>query len=199
MEVVEGMVPISSSEFLNPFYLGACPVTQAQWEAVMGENPSCFKGAGNPVEQVSWNDCQKFLKKLNLHPVVQESGFIFRLPTEREWECACRAGASGVYCKLADGTEITESTIERVAWFGNNSNGKTHPVGLKEPNAFGLYDMYGNVWEWTETTNGRLCVLRGGGWNDSPKDYEFSLRDLFSSSFRSSYLGFRLCASGRVD
>ena len=102
------------------FRMGKYEVTQAQWEAVMGENPSYFKGADHPVECVSWDDCQAFLEKLNAHPAARASGLVFRLPTEEEWEAACRAGSTNDYCRLADGTEITEATLGRVAWFDEN-------------------------------------------------------------------------------
>ena len=171
-------------------------VTQALWQFVMGDNPSRFKGDDLPVECISWDDCQKFLEKLNEMPEVKKSGLIFRLPTQKEWEYACRAGSAGGYryCKLADGTEITPYTLGEVAWVKYNSSEKTHPVGQKKPNAFGLYDMYGNVCEWTQTADGRsghvFCC--GGGWTH---DYVPSYR----TSFRRSSLGFRLCASGRAD
>ena len=117
VRLVEDMVEIPDRCLL----MGKYEVTQAQWEAVMGENPSLFKGADNPVENISWDDCQKFLKKLNEIPSVKESGLTFRLPTEEEWKYACRAGATGDYCKLADGTETSESTLGQVAWFKDNS------------------------------------------------------------------------------
>ena len=103
------------------FRMGKYEVTQAQWEAVMGENPSEYKGADHPVENVSWDDCQAFLEKLNAHPAARASGLVFRLPTEEEWEFACRAGSTNEYCRLADGTEITEATLGRVAWFEENA------------------------------------------------------------------------------
>ena len=157
------------------YWMGKFQVTQAQWEAVMGENPSEweavmgvnpseFEGAENPVENVSWDDCQEFLEKLNAQPAAKASGLVFRLPEEDEWEYACRAGAEGDYCKLADGTEIEEETLDEVAWFSDNSDGTTHPVGRKKPNAFGLYDMHGNVEEWTATADGENRVTRGGSW-----------------------------------
>ena len=146
-------------------------VTQALWEAVMGNNPSKFKGPDRPVEEVSWNDCQKFLEKLNAMPEVKASGKTYRLPTADEWKFACRAGATGDYCKLADGTEITEGTLLMVAWYEKNSDRKTHPVGQKKPNAFGLYDMHGNVSEWTSTGDGYGQVHCGGGWSSSREDY----------------------------
>ena len=180
-------------------WFGKTEVTQAQWEALMGANPSEFTGANNPVENVSWDDCQEFLLKLNALPSVKASGLTFRLPTEEEWEAACRAGATGDYCLLADGTEITKDTLGQVAWFDDNADGKTHPVGQKKPNAFGLYDMHGNVWEWTSTADGGIRVDRGGGWYDSARICESSDRYGCSPDGRRGDLGFRLCASGRAD
>ena len=191
------------------FKMGKFPVTQAQWEAVMGANPSEFKGADRSVEQVSWDDCQKFLKKLNASPAAQAAGLVFRLPAEDEWEFACRAGATGDYCKLADGTEITAETLGEVAWFEDNSGKETHPVGRKKPNAFGLYDMHGNVEEWTATAcdedgtvgaeDGELHVARGGSCYDSAGYCESSIRCWSSPSYRNRSLGFRLCASVRAE
>ena len=110
------------------YWMGKFQVTQAQWEAVMGVNPSEFEGADNPVENVSWDDCQAFLEKLTAHPAARASGLVFRLPTEEEWETACRAGSTNDYCRLADGTEITEATLGRVAW--SNGNVLTRPWWL---------------------------------------------------------------------
>jgi len=196
--VVEGilasMVPIPGKDYR----MGKFPVTQAQWEAVMGKNPSEFKGADRPVETVSWDDCQAFLKTLNATPAAKASGLVFRLPEEDEWEYACRAGATGKYCKLADGTEITEDTLGEVAWFDENSVGKTHPVGRKKPNAFGLYDMHGNVSEWTNTADGG-SVDRGGCWDCSARDCGSSCPSRRAPDSRECNLGFRLCASGRAE
>ena len=125
----------------KPFYLGKYLVTQEQWEAVMGNNPSHFKGPKNPVERVSWDDCQQFLEKLNAKS--SPGGGKFQLPTEAQWEYACRAGSTTRYCFGDD-----ESRLGEYAWYGANSGNKTHPVGEKKPNAWGLYDMHGNVWEW---------------------------------------------------
>ena len=205
--------------------MGKYEVTQAQWEAVTGETPSYFKGADHPVECVSWDDCQAFLEKLNAHPAARASGLVFRLPTEEEWELACRAGSTNDYCRLADGTEITEATLGRVAWYDENastrprwlneflafaeglvdrvrevdwSETRSHkPVGRKEPNAWGLHDMHGNVWEWTETAVGGGRVARGGGWYDSAGDCVSSFRLWSSPSYRIISLGFRLCATQR--
>ena len=217
--LVAEMLPIPGRNFR----MGKYEVTQAQWEAVTGENPSEFKGADYPVENVSWDDCQAFLEKLNAHPVARASGLVFRLPTEEEWEFACRAGSTNAYCRLADGTEITEGTLGRVAWFDENlstrprwlsrflafaeriidrvhevdwSETVTHkPVGRKEPNAWGLYDLHGNVWEWTETAVGVDRVHRGGSWCHSARYCVSSDRFWFSPSFRYYHLGFRLCAT----
>ena len=214
--LVAEMLPIPGRDFR----MGKYEVTQAQWEVVMGDNPSEFKGADHPVESVSWDDCQAFLEKLNAHPAARASGLVFRLPTAEEWELACRAGSTNYYCRLVDGTEITEATIGRVAWFDetaatrprwltnflgffedivdrvhevNWSETTTHkPVGRKEPNAWGLHDMHGNVWEWTETADGVLRVNRGGCWLGSDWYCEFFRR---GPSFRSVDIGFRLCAT----
>ena len=161
----------------RPFYLGKHLVTQEQWEAVMGNNPSHFKGPKNPVEQVSWDDCQASLTKLN---AKVRPGGKFALPTEAQWEYACRAGSTTRYCF---GDE--ESRLGEYAWYGANSGSKTHPVGEKKPNAWGLHDMHGNVWEWCQDwydggyyansptddpmgpATGSLRVYRGGCWLDS--------------------------------
>jgi formylglycine-generating enzyme required for sulfatase activity len=160
----------------KPFWLGKYLVTQEQWEAVMNDNPSHFKGPKNPVEQVTWNECQEFLEKLNARIGMQGGKFV--LPTEAQWEYACRAGSTMQYCF---GDE--ESRLGKYAWYGENSGRKTHPVGEREPNAWGLYDMHGNVGEWCEDRYGRYDaksptddptgaatgsgrVYRGGSWTD---------------------------------
>ena len=158
----------------KPFYLGKFLVTQEQWEAVMGSNPSHFKGPKNPVEEVHWEDCRKFLGKLN----AKVWGVKFRLPTEAQWEYACRAGSKTRYCFGDD-----ESKLGDYAWCGKNSGNTTHPVGEKKPNAWGLYDMHGSVWEWcqdwwkdgyykespvddpTGAATGSNRVFRGGSWD----------------------------------
>ena len=182
--------------------MGKFPVTQAQWEAVMGENPSERKGADRPVENVSWIDCRNFLKKLNALPAAKASGLAFRLPTEAEWVYACRAGATGKYCKLADGTEVTAKTLGQVAWFESNAFGGTRPVGQKKPNAFGLYDMHGNVSEWTSTDDVDEYHVYwsafGGSWCAPASDCGTSAGILCQPYYRLDYLGFRLCADRRA-
>jgi formylglycine-generating enzyme required for sulfatase activity len=135
-----GAKPVHEVTITKPFYMGVYEVTQAQWKALMGRNPATFKGNDLPVEQVSWEDCQKFLAKLKKKA---GEGMVCRLPTEAEWEYACRAGSKTEYCFGFDVDSLGE-----YAWFGERIDGKTHPVGQKEPNAWGLYDMHGNVWEW---------------------------------------------------
>lgn len=172
-------------------------VTQDLWEAVMGGNPAESKGAGRPVENVSWNDCQKFLEKLNSLPMVKESGLTYRLPTEEEWEYACRAGSEGDYCKLADGTVITKEMLGRVAWYDGNRADVMHPVGEKEPNAFGLYDVHGNVWEWTATVDGDSRVSRGGGWLNGANRCVADARGRHKPDEREDDFGLRLAADVR--
>ena len=194
--IVASMVPIPGRDFR----MGRFPVTQAQWEAVTGENPSEFKGADRPVEMVSWDDCRAFLETLNATPAAKASGLAFRLPTEEEWETACRAGSTGKYCRLADGTEITEDTLGEVAWFDEDVfKGSTHPVGQKKPNAFGLYDVFGNVLEWTATAAGEKRFACGGSWLISAGNTTSWCRFWISPSNRSDELGFRLCAERRAD
>lgn len=179
------------------YKVGKTEVTQGQWQGIVGNNPSKFKDSDNPVDRVSWDDCQVFLAVLNSLPAVEASGLEFRLLTEDEWEHACRAGATGEYCKLADGTEIQKSTLGRVAWFEDNAVKCPHPVAQKEPNAFGLYDMLGNVWEWTQSTvdKDRFGFDRGGSWQNSAKCCRNSDRTKNLTSDRVSFRGFRLCAS----
>lgn len=169
--------------------------TQALWKAIMGNNPSKFKGSDRPVECVSWYACQKFLNKLNANPDVKQAGLVFRFPTEKEWEYACQAGSEGRYCKLSDCAEITKETLDKVAWYKENSNGETHPVGQKQPNAFGLYDMHGNVLEWTSTSDGFGRIGHGGCWFNGASGCTCSVRFKLYPFNRSNGLGFRLAVS----
>ena len=192
----------SHSVTLSSYYIGKYEVTQAQWTAVMGTNPRYFRGCDQcPVEQVSWEDVQKFIRKLN-----QQTGKNFRLPTEAEWEYAARGGASGSATKYAG-----SSSIDTVGWYDGNSGGKTHPVGRKQPNELGLYDMSGNVWEWCSDwygdysngsktnprgpSSGPRRVLRGGSWNYFALFCRVSLRLNLTPSFRNYNIGFRLALS----
>ena len=155
---------------LSDYYIGRCEVTQELWEAVMGRNPSKFKGAQNPVERVSWSDCQEFVSRLN-----SLTGRTFRLPTEAEWEYAARGGNKSLHYKYSG-----SGNIDDVAWYRDNSGSKTHAVGTKTANELGIYDMSGNVSElcsdwWggysagAQTnpqgpSSGSRRVLRGGSW-----------------------------------
>jgi formylglycine-generating enzyme required for sulfatase activity len=134
--------PVHPVRLTRPFYLGKYEVTQAQWLAVMGSNPSRFTGDANrPVENVSWEEAQEFIRRLN----AREGGTPYRLPTEAEWEYAARAGSTTAYSFGEDTGQLGD-----YAWYEKNAGGTTHPVGQKRPNAWGLYDMHGNVWEWVQ-------------------------------------------------
>ena len=186
---------------LSPYYIGKTEVTQELWEAVMGSNPSFFSGNKNrPVENVSWDDCQVFINKLN-----RLTGKRFRLPTEAEWEYAARGG------KKSKGYKYSGSnTIDAVAWYDTNSAGTTHPVASKAPNELGLYDMSGNVWEWCSDWYGKsyyeespepnpigpeigtLRVKRGGDWYFSANKCRVSFRNSNSQHYQTSENGLRL-------
>ena len=178
------MVKITGSG--HDFYIGKYELTQSQWEQIMGNNPSKFKGANNPVEMVSWNDiCESngFLEKINSLKPDGYSGF--RLPAEAEWEYACRAGSTTEYYW---GDEMNGD----YCWYQDNSQDTTHPVGQKQPNAFGLYDMSGNVWEWCSDVDGSGRVVRGGCWYSSASGCRSSYRVRVIPSYRLSSHGFRL-------
>ncbi|MGK7946813.1 MAG: SUMF1/EgtB/PvdO family nonheme iron enzyme [Microcystaceae cyanobacterium] len=185
---------------LKGFYMGKYPITQAQYQAVMGVNPSRFKGDNHPVEQVSWNDAQEFCRKLS-----EMTGKIYQLPSEAQWEYSCRAGSTTRYYFGDD-----EGQLGNYAWYRANSNRQTHPVGQKKPNNWGLYDMHGNVWEWCEDdyignyentpTDGtayknesmQYIVLRGGSWSFNPQNCCSVFRFFNTRSLDFNNIGFRV-------
>ena len=186
------------------YWLGKYEVTQRQWRSVMGDNPSRFDGDDHPVGNVSWDDCQKFIGKVSA-AARQQLGGEARLPTEAEWEYACRAGTTGPY----GGTGL----LDDMGWYwsNNESERKTHPVGAKAPNAWGFYDMHGNVWEWCQDwydaypsgsatdpkgpASGGSRVLRGGGWVNDARYCRSAYRYWYSPAYRKWCYGFRLCCS----
>jgi formylglycine-generating enzyme required for sulfatase activity len=189
------------------FWLGKYLVMQGQYQAVMGSNPSCFSALGKdvPVEQVSWDDAMMFCQKLTAQERAAgrlPTGYIFTLPTEAQWEYACRAGTTGPYA----------GKLDAIAWYRDNSSGTTHPVGTKQANTWGLYDMHGNVCEWCadwygesypggSVTNplgpasGTYRVFRGGGWNFVAAGCRSAFRPKGWPRLRYYYLGFRVALS----
>jgi formylglycine-generating enzyme required for sulfatase activity len=190
----------------KPFYMGVTEVTQEQYQKVMGTNPSEFKGAQNPVEKVRWAEAVEFCRKLSAMPAEKTAGHVYRLPTEAEWEYACRAGTTTAYSFGDDASRLSD-----YGWFRNNSDSKTHPVGEKKPNAWGLYDMHGNVWEWcqdrpgnypsgsatdpTGATSGSGRVYRGGSWDIVDAGCRSAYRDGSTPENRNYNLGFRVLRS----
>jgi len=192
--------PVHRVRLIKPFWMAKTEVTQAQWKQIMGNNPSHFKGDQNPVEQVSWNDAMMFCKKLTEREQKVghlPKGWIYTLPTEAQWEYTCRAGTMGKYV----------GNLSAKAWYNLNSGDKTHPVGTKKTNAWGLCDMRGNVWEWcldrygkypsgsvtdpSGAHSGLYQVYRGGGWEDTDSECRSAIRCYYSSKALSNYLGFR--------
>jgi formylglycine-generating enzyme required for sulfatase activity len=177
------------------FEIGKYPVTQAIWESVMGNNPSHFKGADEPVEMVSFDDVQEFLQRMN----AKNDGYRYRLPTEAEWEYAARAGS----------TSARYGELNAVAWYDGNSGGETHPAGQKQPNSWGLYDMLGNVYQWVQDwysedyygqspgidpqgpSSGSERVLRGGSWKRVAGAVRASARLERKPGLLYNYMGFR--------
>ena len=191
---------------ISSFYIGKCEVTQAQWRAVMGSNPSSFQGDNLPVEQVSWDDAQEFIRRLNA-----QTGRQYRLPTEAEWEFAARGGNNSKGYRFSG-----SNAFSTVAWYENNSDYRTHPVGTKLPNELGIYDMSGNVHEWcsdyydeyeysnsyTQTDpKGPMAdyyhVFRGGGWDVGSRHARVSHRSCFPYDYSSDFIGFRLASGSR--
>jgi len=194
--------PVHRVRIENPFWLGKFEVTHAEWQAVMGSRASRFGGTRDPVESVSWNDCQEFLKKLD----ARVSGGGFRLPTEAEWEYACRAGTA---TRFPHGDDPRCDSLGEYAWFSGNAGNQTHPVGERKANPWGLHDMAGNVWEWTSSLyrpypysaeDGREMlqgtgsrVLRGGSWYRGGKDCRSAARfRIVPGVFGDSHYGLRV-------
>jgi formylglycine-generating enzyme required for sulfatase activity len=183
---------------LSSYYIGETEVTQALWKAVMGSNPAIFKGDNRPVENVSWNDCQTFIKKLN-----SLTGENFRLPTEAEWEYAARGGSKSRGYQYSGSNNLSS-----VAWYDDNSGSKTHDVKTKSPNELGIYDMSGNVWEWCQdrygyyssssvtnpmgASSGSYRVIRGGSWYNFDRSCRSAYRCIWEPSILMSNLGLRL-------
>ena len=186
---------------LDSYSIGETEVTQALWQAVMGNNPSHFEGDNLPVENVSWKDCQSFVGRLN-----GLTGQHFRLPTEAEWEYAARGGSSSHRTQFSGSSDLSE-----VAWYDENSDDKTHPVKSKKANRLGIYDMAGNVWEWCSdrydsysdneqtnpvgATSGSNRVRRGGSWGSHIRRCHSSCRNHCAPGYRDSYIGLRLALS----
>jgi formylglycine-generating enzyme required for sulfatase activity len=191
--------PLHRVRITRPFYMAKYELTQGEWEEAMGTNPShCVGSARLPVDGLTWNDCWNFARK---------AGDGLTLPTEAQWEYACRAGSRTTY---AFGDDTGEIGLAGYAWYMENSGGTTHDVGQKKPNAWGLYDMHGNVWEWCldwygkgyyaespgddpqGPNRGPYRVLRGGGWVSCPAVCRSAMRMIFTGSYRSGDHGGRL-------
>ncbi len=190
---------------VRPFYLGKFEVTQAQWEQVMGYNPSLYPNPRRPVDQVTWLDVQSFIERLN----AMEGGGRYRLPSEAEWEYAARAGGTARWFFGDDG-----GSLPRYAWYGQSGDVGTRLVGRGAPNPWGLYDIYGNVWEWVQDCwhgdyrgapsdarvwmDGGDCgrrMVRGGGWNSSARAARSAARGSYAPNLDDASTGFRLALS----
>ena len=198
--------PVHQVTITRPYYVGIYEVTNRQWKQVMGEVPSPWKDEDLPIVSVSWEEVVAFCKALSALPAERRAGRVYRLPTEAEWEYACRAGTTTAYSFGDD-----ESLLGDFAWFNDNSWSQTHPVGQKQPNGWGLYDMHGNVWEWCSDwsgdygavaatdpqgpAQGSRRVLRGGCWNSTAGYCPSAHRHLYDPSIPSVFHGFRLALS----
>ena len=179
--------PSHQVRITQAFEIGKYEVTQGQWQSVMGTDPSMFKGSNLPVENVSWQDAKQFLEKMN----DRNDGYQYRLPTEAEWEYAARAGITGAY----------SGSLDDMGWYEKNSGDQTHPVGQQQPNAWGLYDVHGNVWEWVEDWYGAryyrsspasnptgppaglFRVARGGSWRDDAAYSRLTFRSVAAPGY----------------
>jgi formylglycine-generating enzyme required for sulfatase activity len=203
-DALDNELPQHEVKIGKPFYLGVYEVTQRQWKAVMDDNLSIFNGEDNSVEMVRWEDVQIFIERLN----QKEGHSRYRLPTEAEWEYAARAGSTSAYYFGNDVSQLGD-----FAWYKDNSDKCTHPVGQKPPNAWGLYDTLGNVWEFlgdwygenyyadsppedpTGPSSGASRAIRGCGWNDDARNCRSALRGWIEPAGRGDNLGFRLALS----
>jgi formylglycine-generating enzyme required for sulfatase activity len=193
--------PVTQVTITGPYWLGRNEVTQSQFEAIMKRNPATFKGKDRPVEQVSWDDAMEFCRKLTERERAAGSlpaGYAYTLPTEAQWEYACRAGTTADHA----------GSLEDMGWYDANSAKQTHPVGEKQPNAWGLCDMHGNVWEWcrdwygsypggsvqdyTGPASGTTRVFRGGSWNGGAALCRSAFRNSGKPDLRNNRLGFRI-------
>ena len=207
-DYVEG--PQTTVTITKPFWLGKTEVTQTQWKAVMGNTPSSFKGDDLPVEQVSWNDAVAFCEKLNeMNRYTLPVGYHYTLPTEVQWEYACRAGTTTRF--YYGDTPFSSLELEKYAWHDDNSSDKTHTVGEKLPNDWGLYDMHGNVHEWCldwyddyaggsvsdpqGPQSGTDRVFRGGSWSHVTWFCRSAHRGWFAPDSKRDFLGFRVALS----
>jgi formylglycine-generating enzyme required for sulfatase activity len=205
-ERVPAEAPKHRVKITKPFYLGLCEVTQEQYVRLMGKNPSKFQGVPNrPVEQLDWSNAMEFCRKLSELPPEKSAGAVYRLPTDAEWEYACRAGTTTRYSFGDDA-----AMLDRYAWFSNNSGGSTQAVGQLRANAFGLFDMHGNVWEWcadwydpgyyanspaddpSGPTSGANRLGRGGSWREYAERCRAAYRLNFMPDNRFHSLGFRV-------
>ena len=196
--------PVMQVAISRAYWLGKTEITQEQWSAIMRDAPSRFKGGDLPVEQVSWNDALEFCRRLTEREQAAgrlPQGFVYTLPTEAQWEYACRAGSTGDYA----------GKLNAMAWYSDNSGGQTHPVGKKRPNPWGLHDMHGNVWEWCldsyavyiggsvtdpiQRIATQKCVRRGGGWGSIPLFCRSAYRSNLGPNDRFAIVGFRVALS----
>jgi len=199
-------MPAHRVTITRPFYMGKYEVSQEEWQAVMGENPARYKGEGKPIENISWQQCQKFLEKLNA--LVPDARF--RLPTEAQWEYACRTGTETPF---SYGNDLDYEALKEYAVYGrkfksvSETEDTTEPVGKKKPNPWGLYDMHGNVWEWCHDwynkdyykrsprddpqgpEAGRWKVLRGGSWMSKPEVCRSAFRDFLDPTYPVDFNG----------
>jgi hypothetical protein len=179
------LVFVQGNGGIKDFYIGKFEITQAQWQSVMGNNPSMFKGENLPVENISWHDAQEFISRLN-----KATGKEYRLPTEEEWDYAARGGNKSIGYTYSGSEDIND-----VAWHIGNSNRKTNPVGAKKPNELGIHDMSGNVWEWCEnlfSSGSTSRTLRGGSWFSSKGDNRITNRSSASPNAKNNSRGLRV-------